>query len=67
MALSDEFSGDSQKLVQWKAFLRKSDLQLDDDFRIIINNLRGFLLPPLNAAAKKEKFNYSWKNGGPWK
>jgi predicted nucleotidyltransferase component of viral defense system len=67
LALSDEFSGDSQKIVQWKAFLRKSDLQLDDDFRIIINNLRGFLLPPLNAAAKKEKFNYSWKNGGPWK
>ncbi|MCK4988124.1 MAG: nucleotidyl transferase AbiEii/AbiGii toxin family protein, partial [Desulfobacterales bacterium] len=67
LALSDEFSGDSQKLVQWKAFLRKSGLQLDDDFRIIINYLRDFLSLPLNAAAKREKFNKSWKNGGPWK
>jgi hypothetical protein len=67
LALSDEFSGDSQKLVQWKAFLGKSGLQLEDDFRIIINYLRDFLFPPLNAAAKREKFNKSWKNGGPWK
>lgn len=66
LALSDEFSGDSQKIVQWKAFLRKSGLHLNDDLRIIIDYLRGFLLPPLNAAAKKEKFNKFWKNGGPW-
>ena len=66
LALADEFSGDSQKLVQWKAFLGKSGLQLDDDFRIIINYLRDFLSLPLNAAAKGEKFNKNWKNGGPW-
>ncbi len=66
LALSDEFSADSQKLTQWKAFLLKSGLQLNDDLRIIINNLRDFLFPPLNAAAKKEKFNTSWTNGGPW-
>ena len=46
LALSDEFSGDNQKLVQWKAFLRKSGLQLNDDFRIIINYLRDFLFLP---------------------
>jgi predicted nucleotidyltransferase component of viral defense system len=66
LALSDEFSADSQKLTQWKAFLLKSGLQLNDDLRIIINNIRYFLFPPLNAAAKKEKFNTSWTNGGPW-
>ena len=66
LALSDEFSGDSQKLVQWKAFLRKSGLQLDDDFQIIINYLKGFLSLPLKAAARGEKFNKKWKNNGPW-
>lgn len=66
LALSDEFSADSQKLTQWKAFLLKSGLQLNDDLKIIINNLRNFLFPPLNAAAKREKFNKSWTNGGPW-
>ena len=67
LALSDEFSRDSQKIVQWKAFLRKSGLQLNDDLGIIINNLREFLFPPLNAAAKRDKFNKTWNNGGPWK
>jgi len=66
LALSDEFSGDSQKLVQWKAFLRKSGLQLDDDLRIIINYLRDFLSLPLKAAVRGEKFNKTWKNDGPW-
>jgi predicted nucleotidyltransferase component of viral defense system len=36
LGLSDEFAEDSQKLVQWKAFLRKSGLRLGDDLRIII-------------------------------
>lgn len=67
LALSDEFAEDSQKLVQWKAFLRKSGLRLDDDLRIIINYLRDFLSLPLKAAARAEKFNKTWKKYGPWK
>ena len=66
LALSDEFSGDSQKLVQWKAFLRKSGLQLDDDLQIIINCLRDFLFLPLKAAARGKKFNKTWKSDGLW-
>ena len=67
-ALSDAFATDTEKNVQWKAFLNRSGLaeDTDIDFQQILEQLRQFLLPPLWAAANNESFNKSWTNAGPW-
>ncbi len=67
IALSDEFSTDSDKIKQWSAFLNRIGLR--DAFvglPKIIDDLRTFLLPPLLAAANEETFNRSWGPRGPW-
>lgn len=67
IALSDEFSLDQIKQIQWKAFLNKNGIiELSENLTAIIDKLREFLLPPLYAAAGNDTFLHSWPSGGPW-
>ncbi len=66
-ALSDEFVANQEKVIQWKAFLKRT--QLEDhgvDLSLVINELRNFLIPPLRAVASGEPFFQYWREGGPW-
>lgn len=66
-ALSDEFAMDSEKGSQWKAFLERSGLEkIPVELPQIIDELRVFLIPPLNAAARGIDFKFEWTAGAPW-
>jgi predicted nucleotidyltransferase component of viral defense system len=66
-ALSDEFATDEHKKNQWKGFLARSQLESTDvELTQVIDQLRAFLMPVLEAAANKNDFAYIWGSGGPW-
>lgn len=63
LALTQAFANDAAKQTQWKAFLRKNALPVDDlTFPDIITALHDFLMPPTLAAVK----DANWPAGGPW-
>jgi len=62
IALTEAFSTDKQKVLQWNAFLRKGDLNpmsLDE----VVRNLSQFLLPLIVA----EVDDHRWVPSGNWK
>jgi len=66
-ALSDEFASDPGKITQWQAFLRRTGFEATAvDLDHVIDELRIFLMPPVDAAARGEVFDLSWTDGGPW-
>jgi len=67
-ALTDEFSEDLGKQTQWRAFIKRNQLaSADFALSAVIAEMREFLLPPMNAAARGESFNFTWPPGGPWR
>jgi len=68
VALTEEFSADTDKQTQWQAFLRTSRLE-DVKLQLpeVIDQISKFLLPVLTAAANDETFTKKWSAGGPWK
>ncbi|MDX8386565.1 MAG: nucleotidyl transferase AbiEii/AbiGii toxin family protein [Gallionella sp.] len=67
LALTHHFSNDAAKQTQWKAFLRKNALSVDElTFQDIITALHDFLMPPALACAKGLTFNDDWPVGGTW-
>lgn len=67
-ALTEEFGRDDRKITQWKAFVRKGRLGSEaPPLMEVITYLRGFLLPPLAAAAATALIPGHWSAGGPWK
>jgi len=67
LAFTDEFGRDEIKTVQWKAFIRKSGLDLEKpELPNVLAKLREFLLPPLEAASRRGDDLGEWKAGGPW-
>jgi predicted nucleotidyltransferase component of viral defense system len=67
LALTQAFANDAAKQTQWKAFLRKNALLVDDlTFPDIITALHAFLMPPTLASAQRLGFNASWPARGSW-
>ena len=64
-ALSEEFSDDPNKQVQWNAFMRKSNLDKIELSEVILR-LREFLLPLIDALNFGDDFKKVWNGGGPW-
>ncbi|HVZ18701.1 MAG TPA: nucleotidyl transferase AbiEii/AbiGii toxin family protein [Terriglobales bacterium] len=58
-----ELSVDGAKRTQWRAFLRKSSLAAPDDFAIVNDTIRDFLMTP--ASVGRERAG-TWPAGGPW-
>jgi Nucleotidyl transferase AbiEii toxin, Type IV TA system/Recombinase zinc beta ribbon domain len=67
LALTSEFADDTQKKVQWAAFVRRARRPELGDLSAIIATLDRFLWPVLQAAARGEPWPRIWSNGGPWK
>lgn len=67
IALTSEFSQDSLKASQWRAFVgggrvRQSSLALGQ----VVEVLGSFLLPPIVAARQGQRFDETWVPPGPW-
>lgn len=66
--LSKAFYEDPEKSKQWKAFLTRSRLEADPrSLQETVDQIRGFLLPPLNSISSDLDFELTWSPGGPWK
>lgn len=67
LALTDEFSHDSQKARQWQAFIKKSGLDRDQgSLHTVVAVLASFLIAPLQALNAAQPFALTWPKGGPW-
>ncbi len=65
LALSDAFVGDADKQAQWRAFLRRGQLDnVPANLTDVTERLAAFLLPPGSAAAKGNAFRRRWGRGG---
>ena len=65
-ALTVEFGSDSQKQTQWAAFMRRVPGADRPAFSEVVEQLRGFLWPVLQAAAEEQVRPRTWTPGGPW-
>lgn len=66
-ALTESFAADIDKSRQWKAFLEKIGAGGEiPPLEEIIESLRAFLLPPMQAVGQGSAFPCRWENGGPW-
>jgi hypothetical protein len=66
LALTDEFGHDEVKSTQWNAFIRKNRLENVPGLMDLLSDLKGFLLPVMNAVADDAATPGNWKVGGPW-
>jgi predicted nucleotidyltransferase component of viral defense system len=67
LALSDEFANNRDKVTQWKAFINRNNLaNFGVDFLQLVEELRQFLLEPLQAAALDNPFKYKWVENKHW-
>ena len=64
--LLDDLSGDLAKRTQWRAFLRKSSLAAPDDFALVNDAIRAFVLPLAGTPVIESLAGFSWPPGGPW-
>jgi hypothetical protein len=62
--LLEELSGDVTKPTQWRAFLRKSSLTAPDDFALVNDAIRAFVLTPAGATSAESQALVSWPPGG---
>jgi len=67
VCFTDAFSHDSRKVVQWRAFVRRSHLSgAPAEFPEVMEHVRAFLQPPTAALTEQCDFDARWPPGGPW-
>ena len=68
LALTEGFAADNEKVTLWRAFVSRNRLDTGQiEFAQVIDDLRGFLRPPLTALATHATFDQKWPQGGPWR
>jgi hypothetical protein len=61
------FREEPVRIAQWRAFRRRSRLEIaPDDFRDVMEGIAAFLGPVLNSLAAGQTFKCHWKPSGPW-
>jgi predicted nucleotidyltransferase component of viral defense system len=67
VGLTDNYCTDPARIIQWRAFLRRSRFQEEPpDLQRLVMEVRRFALPILGLLANGEVFHASWRAGGPW-
>jgi predicted nucleotidyltransferase component of viral defense system len=66
VALTREFAEEPGRGGQWRAFLRRGRLAGPEGVGELSEDLRTFLMPPLEAAAIGASFTSRWTVGGSW-
>ena len=68
VGLTDAYWDYQGREAHLRAFARRARIAADlPRARSLLPLLRGFLLPPLEAARGVESFDMEWKPGGPWR
>jgi hypothetical protein len=64
---ADTFPALPEKQIQWRAFLNRTGIETANDFTIVMNSIRKFLLPLYNALTNKTSFTDHWDHErGKW-
>jgi hypothetical protein len=67
IGLTQAYCDDPARVVQWRAFVRRSRFgEESGDLTRLINQIKPFLLPVLSGIASDSLFTARWKPGGPW-
>jgi len=67
VGLTPAFGSDASKLVQWRAFLRRSRFTEEPvALEELVTAVCAFVSPALSVAATNARFHSAWKPGGPW-
>jgi len=67
IGLTDAFYADPARVIQWRAFIRRSRFtEQSGDLERLVAEIRQFSLPVLAAAADEKPFKARWRPGGPW-
>ena len=65
--LTAEFATDVTKQAQWRAFITKNKLKLEEaNLESLLETVRAFITPPATAARQPKPFAETWQKGGPW-
>ena len=68
IGLTPEFIGDAVKQAQWRAFLRR--IRQDSErltLEVVVEKIRVFIMPLVEALASRKSFKKKWPKGGPWR
>jgi hypothetical protein len=66
-ALTEQFGADPTKREQWRAFVQRGRLKLvEPELRVVIQEVRDFLMPVVTATVAGGKLNRHWPKSGPW-
>jgi len=67
VALSDEFINDAGKIVQWRAFIRRTKIETaPKELEEVVGALRRFLPPIATAILEGKTDGMKWNAPGPW-
>jgi len=66
VGLTDAFSSDPARSVQWRAFVRRSRLGSEWELKKIVEQVQLFASTPLAAVAEERPFDLNWQPDGPW-
>ena len=66
VALSERFVQDERARANWKAFVTRNHPDGFDSLSDLVNEVRSFLLAPLERVRTGRAFNATWNPGGPW-
>lgn len=67
VGLTEAYSTDPARAVQWRAFVRRSRLDAGWALEEIVEQVRLFASAPLAAAAGDRPFHLAWRPVGPWR
>ena len=63
--LTDAFARDTQKQLQWQAFVQKNRLEAPE-LLVVVAAVAAFMLPVIEAISANTAFTLLWQPGGPW-
>lgn len=66
VGLSERFVQEERARANWKAYVTKNHPEGFDSLSDLVNEVRSFLLAPLEHVRTGQTFNATWSPGGPW-
>ena len=66
LALTDEFATNPAIVLRWKGFIKRNKISKNADFGKIIENLRNFYEPIIQAKKANDAFSKSWTSEQNW-
>lgn len=66
IALTETFTGDSEVIADWKAFIKRGKITSDTELNSVIDNLRIFFAPLVEAEVETAEFRKNWTAQTGW-